>query len=78
VAVLGVADPQWGEAGVAFVVAREGARPERGEIQRFLETRLARFKLPKAFCFVDALPRTAYGKVVKPELREWYQRRESA
>ncbi|HLK47917.1 MAG TPA: long-chain fatty acid--CoA ligase [Bryobacteraceae bacterium] len=76
-AVLGVADERWGEVGVAFIVRQAGAL-EAAEILRFLEARLARYKLPKSVEFLEALPRTAYGKVVKPELREWYQRRQRA
>lgn len=69
-AVVGVPDPTWGEVGVAFVVLRDGAEPGAGRLAAFLETRLARYKVPKEFVFVDALPRTAYGKVLKGELRE--------
>ena len=76
-AVLGIPDSTWGEVGVAFLVAREGAQPSAAGIQQFLEAKLARYKMPKAVCFLDVLPRTAYGKVIKPELREWYQRRET-
>lgn len=68
-AVVGVPHATWGEAGVAFLVA--GARrPSDDELQAFLLERLAKYKLPRAFVFVEALPRTAYGKVVKGELRE--------
>jgi len=74
-AVLGVSDPTWGEVGAAFLVARPGAVLSAEQILRFLETKLARYKLPKSVHFLDVLPRTAYGKVVKPELRESYQRR---
>ncbi len=70
-AVVGVPDETWGEAGVAFLVAGE-RRPTDDELLEFLGTRLARYKHPSAFVFVDALPRTAYGKVVKGELRTRY------
>jgi acyl-CoA synthetase (AMP-forming)/AMP-acid ligase II len=70
VAVVGVPDARWGEAGVAFVVARAPAEP--AALRAWLEERLARFKVPRDFVFVDALPRTAYGKVVKAELRDRY------
>ncbi len=70
-AVVGVPDATWGEVGVAFVVAGE-SRPADEELVAFLQSRLARYKVPRAFVFVDALPRTAYGKVVKAELRERY------
>ena len=43
------------------------------ELERHLSERLARFKLPKAFRFLDELPRTAYGKVVKGELRKRFE-----
>jgi fatty-acyl-CoA synthase len=69
-AVVGVPHERWGEAGVAFVVARPGQPPAEEDLVRHLESRLARFKLPKLFRFVDELPRTAYGKVVKGELRQ--------
>ena len=70
-AVIGVPDEKWGEAGVAFLVAGE-RRPTADELLEFLGTRLARYKHPSAFVFVESLPRTAYGKVVKGELRERY------
>lgn len=73
-AVVAVPHDQWGEVGVAFVVTRLPAgdpRPEDAEsLSHFLGLRLARFKLPKAYRFVDQLPRTAYGKVVKGDLRD--------
>ena len=69
-AVVGVPDPTWGEVGVAFVVLRPGESAGKEELLAFAEARLARYKLPKDVVFVDALPRTAYGKVVKGELRD--------
>lgn len=69
-AVVGVPDPTWGEVGVAFVVVRPGETPTKADLLAFAETRLARYKLPKDVVFVEALPRTAYGKVVKGELRD--------
>ncbi len=74
-AVVGVPDSTWGEVGVAFVVRRgpHGTTPE--ELADFLGKRLARYKVPREFLFVDALPRTAYGKVVKAELLKQYKDR---
>jgi fatty-acyl-CoA synthase len=69
-AVVGVPDDRWGEAGVAFVVADRDQPPSADALQTFLLSRLAKFKLPRHWVFVDALPRTPYGKVVKPQLRE--------
>ncbi len=74
-AVIGVPDATWGEVGVAFVVARPGRTPSPDELTRHLEGRLARYKIPKTFLFVDALPRTPYGKVVKTGLARAYAER---
>ena len=74
-AVIGVPDPNWGEVGVAFGVLTDATIPSADELRNFLADEIASYKLPRDFIFVDALPRTAYGKVVKAELREWYERR---
>jgi fatty-acyl-CoA synthase len=73
-AVVGVSDPTWGEVGVAFVVPRGVHPPAPDELASFLAARLAKYKIPKEFVFVDALPRTPYGKVVKGELAARYAR----
>lgn len=67
-AVVGVPDERWGEVGVAFVVPRPGVAPTAEALAVHLGERLARYKVPREFRFLDALPRTAYGKVVKGEL----------
>lgn len=70
-AVCGVEDARWGETGVAFLVCdREsgGDALLARDLAAFLETRLARYKVPRAFVFVTELPRTPYGKVVKKTL----------
>jgi long-chain acyl-CoA synthetase len=70
-AVVGRPDPTWGEAVVAFVVAAEGAtQPPAGELDQTCLDHIARFKRPKDYRFVDALPTNNYGKVVKRELRD--------
>jgi fatty-acyl-CoA synthase len=74
-AVVGVPDETWGEAGVAFIVADGADPPPTDALQQFLLARLARFKLPRHWVFVDSLPRTPYGKVVKPQLRERFLKR---
>lgn len=65
IAVVGVPDPRWGEAGRAFVVLAEGTVLDTHELRRFGEERLARFKIPREFVAVPALPRTVTGKVQK-------------
>jgi fatty-acyl-CoA synthase len=68
-AVVGVPDPTWGEVGAGCVVLREPGSLTGDELASFLAQRLAKFKIPRRWLFVDALPRTAYGKVVKGDLR---------
>ncbi len=70
-AVVGRPDPEWGEAVVAFVVAADGAAPPPvADLDRACLESIARFKRPKDYRFVDALPTNNYGKVLKRELRE--------
>jgi acyl-CoA synthetase (AMP-forming)/AMP-acid ligase II len=69
-AVVGRPDPEWGEAVIAFVVAAEGARPLAEDLDETCLANIARFKRPKEYRFVDALPTNNYGKVVKRELRD--------
>jgi fatty-acyl-CoA synthase len=69
VAVIGVPDERWGEAGSALVVVREGASLSDEAILEHCRANLAKFKVPKSIGFVDALPRNAMGKVLKRELR---------
>ena len=70
VAVIGRPDETWGERIVAVVVARPGSAPGEAELIEFCRGRLAGFKLPKEVVYVDALPRSAAGKVLKRELRD--------
>ena len=69
-AVVGRPHPEWGEEVVAFVVARPGAdRRRRRELDRLCLDNIARFKRPKDYRFVEALPKNNYGKILKTELR---------
>ncbi len=69
VAVVGMPDPQWGESPHAFVVLRAGASLDGDTLGAFVRARLAHFKCPRAFRFVDELPKTATGKIKKFVLR---------
>jgi fatty-acyl-CoA synthase len=71
-AVVGVPDDTWGEVGVAFVVRSPGSVVDADALTDHLLDRLGKHKIPRAFEFVDGLPRTPYGKVVKDELRKAY------
>jgi fatty-acyl-CoA synthase len=68
-AVVGVSDSNWGEVGRAFVVTRNGAVALAAELAAHCGGRLARYKIPKSFVQLDALPRTGSGKVNKQQLR---------
>jgi fatty-acyl-CoA synthase len=69
IAVVGVPDPQWGEVGRAYLVASDsGVALEPESLRAWGGERLARFKLPREFAVVDALPRTETGKVQKHQL----------
>jgi len=71
VAVVGRPDAEWGETVVAFVVpADDAAPPPADELDRTCLDRIARFKRPRDYRFVDALPTNNYGKVVKRELHD--------
>ena len=70
--VIGQADARWGEVAVAVLVLQPGEHdhPDWAEpLQHFLEGRLARYKWPRRWLRVDALPKTALGKVQKAELK---------
>jgi fatty-acyl-CoA synthase len=68
--VIGVPDSKWGEALVALVVRRGGAVVDEAALIGWCDGTLARFKRPKHWRFVDAIPKTPSGKVQKPKLRE--------
>jgi long-chain acyl-CoA synthetase len=63
--VIGRPHPEWGEIVVAYVVGDAGAN----ELDELCLSEIARFKRPKDYVFVDALPKNNYGKILKTELR---------
>lgn len=67
-AAFGIPDPRWGEAVAVAVVLRAGASAGDDDLRDHLATRLARFKLPRRWVRVDALPKTALGKVQRAAL----------
>ncbi len=67
-AVIGVADATWGEAGKAFVVLTSADTVDAARLIAFLRERVAAYKVPRTFVFVDALPHTGSGKVQKSHL----------
>jgi long-chain acyl-CoA synthetase len=69
VSVVGRPHRDWGEEVVAFVVAAPGESVAEAELDRLCLEAIARFKRPRAYVFIDALPKNNYGKVLKTALR---------
>ena len=72
VAVIGVPDEKWGETVKALVVLSDNARVTARDIMDFCRSNLAGYKKPTSVEFLPVLPKNAYGKVLKRELRERY------
>ncbi|TFZ06327.1 malonyl-CoA synthase [Ramlibacter henchirensis] len=72
-ALVGVPHPDFGEVGIAVVIAKAGAKLEPEPILATLKSRLANFKIPKRCFVVSELPRNTMGKVQKNLLREQYK-----
>jgi fatty-acyl-CoA synthase len=77
--VFGIPDEQWGEVGVAILVARQaGATLDAEQVFAHLQTQLAKYKWPRHIEFWPTLPVSAYGKLVKKDIRAEYLRRQEA
>jgi fatty-acyl-CoA synthase len=68
-AVVGMADATWGEVGKAFIVLARGRVASEEELTAYLRTRIAGYKIPRWMIFLDSLPHTGSGKVIKSRLR---------
>jgi fatty-acyl-CoA synthase len=69
-AVIGLPHPKWSERPFLVIVAKEGMRPEKSELLDFLKDKVAKWAMPDDIAFVDQLPHTATGKILKSKLRE--------
>jgi long-chain acyl-CoA synthetase len=69
-AVVGAPDAEWGESVVAFIVSRTSSETLAAELDSACVSAIARFKRPKQYRFCSSLPKNAYGKVLKTELRK--------
>jgi 3-(methylthio)propionyl---CoA ligase len=72
-AVVGVHHPKWDERPLLLVVKKPGAQLTREELLAFFEGRVAKWWIPDDVVFVDQLPHTATGKLLKTKLREDYK-----
>jgi fatty-acyl-CoA synthase len=70
VAVISVSDEKWGEASLAVVVTRAGEELSEGKLLEFCREHMAKFKVPAGVRFVDELPKSGTGKILKRELRK--------
>ncbi|MEK4385625.1 long-chain fatty acid--CoA ligase [Solibacillus sp. FSL W7-1464] len=68
-AVVGIPDPQWGEAVKAFIVLKPGKQMTTEQVIRYCQNSIASYKKPRAIEFMESLPRNATGKVLKTVLR---------
>ncbi len=73
VAVIGVPDAQWGEVGKAFIVLKQNFSATPEEMKEFCSGKLAKFKMPKYFEFIQELPKGYSGKILKRALKELHQ-----
>lgn len=76
-AVVGVPDSRWGEVGLAAVCLQPGMEMDAAQLDEALKGRMAGFKLPRHVLFLDSLPKSGAGKILKPVLRREFQRRMS-
>jgi 3-(methylthio)propionyl---CoA ligase len=72
-AAIGVPHPKWDERPILLVVRNAGALVTEGDVLAYLQGKIAKFWMPDAVIFVDSLPHTATGKLLKRALREEYQ-----
>ncbi|GGF25751.1 acyl-CoA synthetase [Halobacillus andaensis] len=75
-AVIAVPHEKWGETPHAVVVEREGHSLTEEELTEYCRNKLAHFKVPKSFSFVEELPKTASGKIQKVQLRKEFWKHE--
>lgn len=72
-AVIGVAHPKWDERPLLIVVPREGASPDKDDILKYMDGKIAKWWMPDDVAFVEEIPHTATGKIQKLSLREQFK-----
>ena len=71
-AVIGIPDPKWIERPLAYIVLREGKTALPEELREFLMDKFAKFWIPDNYAFIDFIPKSSVGKILKSALREKY------
>ncbi|GAB4178468.1 MAG: long-chain fatty acid--CoA ligase [Calditrichia bacterium] len=69
VAIIGVPDEKWGEVGKAFVVRKKNSALEEDDLIRYLQDKVAKYKLPKRITFIEEIPKTDTGKIDRKALK---------
>ena len=72
IAIIGISDDTWGEAVAAVVSLREGASLNLADLKDWCDHKMSSYKIPKQLKILEALPRNAMGKIIKPTLRELF------
>jgi fatty-acyl-CoA synthase len=72
-AVIGVAHPKWDERPLLVIVPKEGQRIQKSDILNFLDGKIAKWWMPDDVAFVEEIPHTATGKILKTALRERFK-----
>lgn len=70
VAVIGLPDPEWGEKVAACLILRDGAKATPDSLEKFCREKLAGYKVPRSWTFLESFPQTASGKIQKFVLRD--------
>jgi long-chain acyl-CoA synthetase len=70
--VFGIPDDEYGERLCAYIELEPGSQLSAKDVQAYLVSRLANFKVPKDIKFIDLLPREASGKIFKRKIRDPY------
>ncbi|HFA51321.1 MAG TPA: long-chain fatty acid--CoA ligase [Bacteroidetes bacterium] len=71
VAVVGVPHEKWGEVGKAYIVKKTNAGLNKNDLMDFCKSKLAKFKVPKFFVFINKLPKNDMGKIDREALKNW-------